>query len=278
MNAQSQKSQETQKSQKSQKSQKGVYIYGILPGDVDLEEGATGVGDPPAEVRLVRQGNLAALVSDVDLDKPLGRPGDLVAHEELLDSIAADVPVLPLRFGAVVNSDDAVAQELLDAHRDEFANAVEQLEGHAEYVVKGRYIEEAILREVLTEDQQAAQLRDQIKDADPDATRNLRMQLGEIINNAVAAKREEDTQTLGDALADLVAASVAREPTHELDAVYVAFLVDSGKADDLEDTVQRLGREWRDRIELRLIGPMAAYDFVSTGAAASETQAAGSAS
>lgn len=255
---------------------KGVYVYGILPGDVELEPGATGVGDPPGEIRLVTHGDLAALVSDVELDKSLGRPEDLVAHEELLDSTAADVPVLPLRFGAVLTGDDAVAQELLDANHDEFAAALEQLEGHAEYVVKGRYVEDAILREVLAEDADAAGLRDQIRGADPDATRQLRMQLGEIINNAVAAKREEDTQALGDAVADLATASVARQPTHELDAVYVAFLVESGKADDLEDAVQRLARQWQGRIELRLIGPMAAYDFVGNATAAAGQQAAGS--
>ena len=258
--------------------QQAVYVYGILPGDVELEQGTTGVGDPPAEVRLVRHRDLAALVSDVDLGKPLGRPDDFFAHEELLDSSAADVPVLPLRFGAVVSSDEAVAQELLDAHHDEFATALEQLEGRAEYIVKGRYAEDAILREVLSENPQAARLSDQIRDADPDATRNQRMQLGEIINNAITAKREADTRTLGDAVADLAEASVVRDPTHELDAVYAAFLVESGKAEDLEDAVQRLADDWQGRIELRLTGPMAAYDFTGHAAAAPGSRTAGSAS
>jgi hypothetical protein len=259
--------------------QRAVYVYGILPGDVELEPGTTGVGDPPAEVRLVRHRNLATLVSDVDPTKPLGRPGDLIAHEELLDSIAAEVPVLPARFGGAVTSDAAVTQELLDTH-DEFTAALEQLDGHAQYIVRGRYVEEVILREVLTENPLAARLRDQIRDADPDATRNLRMQLGEIINNAIAAKREADTRAVGDALADLVAASVVRDPTHELDAVYVAFLVESRKADDLEKAVQRLARDWRGRIELHLNGPMAAYDFANDliAASSSGSRTAGSAS
>ncbi len=256
--------------------QKTVYVYGILPGDVELDSGVTGVGDPPGEVRLVRHRDLAALVSDVDLGTPLGRPDDLVAHEELLDSAAADVPVLPLRFGAVMGSDEAVAAELLGAHHDEFAAALEQLEGHTEYVVKGRYAEDAILREVLTENQQAAGLAGQIRGADPDATRELRIQLGEIINNAVAAKREEDTRELGGALEGLAAASAARQPTHELDAVYVAFLMETGKAEDLQDAVDRLAQQWRGRIELRLIGPMAAYDFTGNAAAAPEAQPASS--
>lgn len=242
-----------------------VYVYGILPGDVEVEPGAAGVGDPPGEIRVVRHRDLAALVSDIDPDQPLGRPEDLVAHEELLDASAADMPVLPLRFGAVVTNDDAITEELLGPHYDEFTAALEQLEGHAEYVVKGRYAEDALLREVLSEDPQAAQLGDQIRGADPDATRELRMQLGELISNAVEVKRQQDTRTLGDAVDGIVAASVVREPTHELDAVHTALLVESSAAKDLEQAVQRLADEWDGRVEVRLIGPIAAYDFVGTG-------------
>lgn len=241
-----------------------VYVYGILPGDVEVEPGATGVGDPPGEVRIVRHRDLAALVSDISPDLPLGRPEDLMAHQELLDASAADVAILPLRFGAVVASDDAVAEELLGPNYDDFSAALEQLEGYAEYVIKGRYVEDAVLREVLAEDPEAAQLGDQIKGADPDATRELRMQLGEIVNNAVDAKREADTRTAGDAVTELAAASVVRPPTHELDAVYIALLVESSAEQDLEQAVQRLADDWDGRVELRLIGPMAAYDFVGT--------------
>jgi len=240
----------------------GVYVYGILPGDIELEPGTTGVGDPAAEVRLVRQGDLAALVSDVDPAEPLGRPEDLYAHRELLDAIATEMPVLPLRFGAVVTGDDAVANELLGAHHDEFATALGQLEGHVEYVVRGRYAEDAILREVLEENPRVARLGEQIKDADPDATRGARMELGEIISNAVAAKRAQDTATLIDAAAPSVADSVLRPPGHELDAVYTAFLVAEDAAKDLEKAVRRLARDWEGRIELQLTGPLAAYDFV----------------
>jgi hypothetical protein len=256
--------------------QPAVYVYGILPGDIEIEPGATGVGDPPGEVRLVRHGDLAALVSDVDLDKPLGRPDDLFAHEELLDATAAEVPVLPLRFGALVSSDDAVADELLQAHHDEFATALSQLEGRAEYVVRGRYDEQVVLREVLEGNPQAARLAEQIRGADPDATRDLRIQLGEILNTEVAAKREKDTRAVGDAVAGLVEASVVRTPSNELDAVYTAFLVTTDAADELVAAVARLARDWGDRVDLNLIGPLAAYDFVAAPAETAGTAAMGS--
>lgn len=240
----------------------GTYVYGILPGDIELTSDMTGVGDPPGEVRVVRSGDLAALVSEIDVSRVLGSPEDLAAHKEILDASVEGAPVLPMRFGAIVAGEDAVAQELLDEHHDEFARALAELEGKAQYVVKGRYVEKAILHEVLSENQDAARLRDEIRGASADATRQARIQLGEIVNDAVTRKREKDTRTLGKVMADHCEASLVRDPTHELDAVHVAFLVRVDQEKEIERAVKNLGEQWDGRVELRLLGPMAAYDFV----------------
>jgi hypothetical protein len=239
-----------------------VYVYGILPADTDIEPGTAGVGDPPGEVRLIRHRDLAAMVSDVHVDKPLGSPEDLTAHEELLDSAAADLPVLPLRFGAVVTDDEAVTAELLDPHYDEFAGAVDALDGRTQYIVRGRYDEHAVIQEVLRENKEAADLSERIKGKDQDVTRDARIRLGELLSEAITAKRERDTRALRQALADHVAASAVRPPTHELDAVYTAFMVETSEEPDLERALRRLARDWEGRVQLRLMGPMAAYDFV----------------
>lgn len=245
-----------------ERTETAVYVYGIVPGDAEVAPGTSGVGDPPGEVRLVRHRDLAAMVSDVPTDAPLGRPEDLVAHEELLDAAVTGLPVLPLRFGAVVADDEAVSSELLEGHHDEFADALRQLEGRAEYVVRGRYVEGAILNEVLAANQEAADLREQLKGTDENATRDQRIRLGEIISDAVSGHREQDTRAVGDALDGQVEASVVREPTHELDAVHVAFLAEIDKEAELERALEKLARDWEGRIELRLLGPLAAYDFV----------------
>jgi hypothetical protein len=164
-----------------------------------------------------------------------------------------------------------VVSELLEANHDEFVAALEEIEGRVEYMVKGRYDERAILEEILSEDEEAAQLRDEIHDADPDATRDHRIRLGEIINNAVAAKREQDTQELLSAMEGKVVASVVRDPSHELDAVNVAFLVGEDSEDEMNEVVDELSDRWEGRLELRVLGPMAPYDFVGARGPAEET-------
>src|SRR5437764_7581156 len=242
------------------------YIYGVVPADVESSSDAHGVGDPPGQISVVRHGEIAALVSEVKIDAPLGTAEDLTAHQRLLDSVVTEVPVLPIRFGAVVTNADAVKEEFLAPPHDEFLAALKELEGRAEYVVKGRYVEEAVLSEVLSEVPEAQDLRDQLRGQPEDATRNIRIQLGEIINQAIAAKRDADTGTLARAVGPYAVATAVREPTHEQDAVHVAVLMELGRQDELEHTIDDLGREWEGRINLRLLGPLAPYDFVVTRA------------
>jgi len=245
-----------------------VYIYGVLPGDVTFKEQPAGLGDPPSPVRLVPYRDIAALVSDVDPARPLDSPDDLLVHQTLLDASAAAVPVLPVRFGAVVPDEEAVITELLEPSYDEFSAALAELDGFQEYIVQGRYVQEAILAEILAEDPEAAALAAQTFDADPDATHDGRIQLKGLISERLADKRALDTRQLGDALASQASTSVVRPPADELEAVHTAFLVKATDVDQMVSAARELAAGWEGRVELRIVGPVAAYDFVGTSGTA----------
>lgn len=117
-----------------------TYVYGIVPADGETDPEARGVGDPPGEIGVVRHGDIAALVSEFPAERSPAKQEDKAAHADLLDATAAEVPVLPVRFGAVMRDPDAVTEELLKANHDEFAAALRELEGRAEYVVKADYV------------------------------------------------------------------------------------------------------------------------------------------
>jgi hypothetical protein len=243
---------------------KGIYVYGILPADVEMAAEMPGVGEPPGLLRVVRRDGLAALISEVDLSGRLGSPDDLRAHREILDATAAEVPVVPLPPGAVLPSADAVAEELLAARREQFAAALDQLEGRAEFVVQGRYLERPVPAEGLSQEGHAARPPDTTRGQDPGAARDARTGRGAISSAAVTARREQDTRALGQAMAGHCVASAVRQPAHELDAVHVAFLVEAGQRSDMQRVLEDLARAWQGRIEVQLHGPMAAYDFTGT--------------
>ncbi len=239
-----------------------TYVYGIFPGDIKVDPDLVGVGDPPGKVRVVSCGDIAALVSDVPAGSSLGSPKDLATHKDLLDASAAVVPALPMRFGAVLPGDQAVTDELLSANHDIFTAALKELDGQVQYVVRARYHEKALIREVLAENQDAARMWEVIRQGGPGAGDEAKIRLGELVDMTVARKREQETDTLLARLDGLYEASVPRELRHERDAVHLALLVKSSRSEDLSRAVERLAAAWEGRVELSLLGPMAAYDFV----------------
>ncbi|WP_066366695.1 GvpL/GvpF family gas vesicle protein [Herbidospora mongoliensis] len=240
--------------------QSGTYIYGVVPEDIEIDEKAQGVADAP--VLSIKHGKIAALVSDIGMTRPLGTPQDLRAHEQLLNATAAEVPVLPIRFGAVLADRDAVIEEFLAPFHDEFVAALSELDGRAQYVIKGRFVEDRVLGEILAENPEAAQLRDDIRALPEDASRDHRIRLGEIINQSIEAKRDADTAAMWDEVEPVSVMAAVRPPSHELDAVHLAVLVENSRQHELEQAVESLGRKWADQVELRLMGPMAPYDFI----------------
>ncbi|NYF55604.1 GvpL/GvpF family gas vesicle protein [Micromonospora purpureochromogenes] len=240
----------------------GLFIYGIVPSDVEPTPDAKGVGDPPGEVTAVRHGDIAALVSEVGLEEPVGRPADLTAYQELLDGTAAVAPVLPVRFGTVVTGPDAVV-DLLDAHQDRFADALDEFEGKIQYILHGRYDEQAVIGAVLAENPAAADLAAQVRGQPEDATREHRIRLGEIISQAVELRREADNAELVQALSAVSVANAIRPPSGELDSVHAAFLVEADREAEFVDAAEEFAGPRRQLMRIRLLGPLAPYDFVS---------------
>lgn len=240
----------------------GLFIYGIVPSDVEPTQDAPGVGDPPGEVTAIRHGDLAALVSEVGLEQPMGRPADLTAYQTLLDGTAAVAPVLPVRFGTVVTGPDAVS-DLLEAHHDQFAAALREFEDRIQYTVHGRYDEQELIAEMLAQHPDAAELARQVHGQPEEVTREQRIRLGEMISQAVELRREAENQQLIDALSSLSVANTPRPPSHELDAVHIAFLVSSDDEEEFVKAVEDFAEQRRDLIRMRLLGPLAPYDFVS---------------
>ncbi|MFD2767608.1 GvpL/GvpF family gas vesicle protein [Micromonospora eburnea] len=240
----------------------GVFIYGIVPSDVEPIPEAEGVGSPPSEVTAIRHGNLAALVSEVGLEEPLGRPADLTAYETLLDGTVVVAPVLPVRFGTVVTGAEAVG-DLLDAHHDRFVAALAELDDRLQYLVHGRFVEPAFISGFLAGDSSAAALAGQVRGRPEAESREQRIRLGEMISEAVALRREAENRELVDAVGRYAVANAVRPPSHELDAVKLAFLVAADDEDDFVRAVEGFAEQRRNLIRMRLRGPVAPYDFVS---------------
>lgn len=242
--------------------QSGLYVYGIVDAATPLPADLPTVGDAQSEVRAVPYGRISALTSELRLTRPLGTRDDLVAHETVLDAVAATATVLPVRFGGVLTDVDGLTTELLSEHHDRFSAALSELAGLVQFTVRGRYVDEAHLREIVIDNAEVAELRAALRKLPEDAGYFERIRLGELVHQAVVEKRAADTVALLEALQPYVAASARRDLDGQDDAVDVALLVAREHVPQFEQALEEFGARRRGRVQLRLTGPMAPYDFV----------------
>ena len=137
----------------------GHYVYGVVPTGVRTPVELVGV-EPTATVERIEDGGLAALVSEVPLtefgEEALRENLNDVAwleekaraHEDVLEAALAAGAVVPLRLCTVFAGEDKVRRMLVREH-DVLVDALDRLDGRAEWGVKAYADRGAVEREAL---------------------------------------------------------------------------------------------------------------------------------
>ncbi|MGW2175037.1 GvpL/GvpF family gas vesicle protein [Streptomyces sp. NPDC001705] len=248
-----------------------TYVYGITAAaHPALPEDTAGVGDPPRGIRILKQGGLAAVVSDAPEGlRPKRR--ELLAHQTVLSEVGAEGCVLPMRFGSVAPDDSAVTGVLAE-RAEHYEERLRALDGRVEYNIKATHNEEAVLHHVMAQNPEIRALADANRQSGGGSYED-KIQLGEMVAAAVKGKEAEDATVLERALeAGADAVSVGPESTGWL--ANVSFLVKRESAEEFLAAVERARRDMP-HLEVRVNGPLPPYSFVEPGPAEPAGTAAG---
>ncbi|WP_329415160.1 GvpL/GvpF family gas vesicle protein [Streptomyces sp. NBC_00704] len=238
-----------------------TYVYGITAGSHPaLPEGLGGVGDPAMPVRVLKEGDLAAIVSDAPEGlRPKRR--ELLAHQNVLAEAGAGGCVLPMRFGSVAPEDSAVTGVLAE-RAEHYQERLRALDGKVEYNVKATHVEEAVLHHVMAGSPELRALAEANRKAGG-GSYEQKIQLGEMVAAAVKAQEAEDAGVVQQALEPL-AAAVAQGPESTGWLANVSFLVARDEAARFAEAVDEL-RQAHPHLDVRLNGPLPPYSFVEPG-------------
>jgi hypothetical protein len=238
----------------------GVLVYGVVPAATEPPSGLAGLDDEP--VRLVTSGSVAAAVADLRLERPPGRRKELLAYHAVLDALAESGPVAPIRFGSVLVDEDAVVNEVLVPRERMLSSLLEELRGRRQFNLRATHVEDVVLAELVTEYPEIRKLRERTRDLPEEASYHDRVRLGELVARGLEERADEDAAMLLDAVVPYVAGHVVRSRPGGRDVLDVALLVDDERVGELEEHLEALAEAVHERIRLRLVGPVAAYDFV----------------
>ena len=230
------------------------------PRDSGPPAGLRGLGEH--DLTAIVEGDIAAVVQRVDTSRPLGTRADLLAHNAVLDALAGLGPVAPVRFGSVLEDAAAVVEELLGPYHDHFRQLLAELGGKAQFNLRVTYVEDVVLAEVVAENREIAELRERTRDQPEGAAYAERIRLGELVSQALDAKRAFDGDVVLDALVPFASAHRVREGGGLAHLLDVALLIPDSHRAGFEAVAEDLAATMSPRARLRLLGPLAPYDFV----------------
>ncbi len=210
-----------------------LILYVIGRG-LESADGDRGVHDAP--LRLVREGDLVAVVSELDgvpdADKDL-----MWEYEAVIERLSTE-PVLPARFGSLF-ADEASVRAMLSERCDELVAALWQVAGAVEFAVSAGWL----------------------SDGDGDK-RDGPPQPGTeyLMGRLERQRRARDVVERLDPLAELARSMRHRVLPRTALPVSAAYLVDDERSREFADLVAHLGEELED-IELVCTGPWPPYTF-----------------
>ncbi|MFF0089759.1 GvpL/GvpF family gas vesicle protein [Streptomyces canus] len=240
-----------------------TYVYGITAASHPaLPEALGGVGDPALPVRVLQEGELAAIVSDAPEGlRPKRR--DLLAHQNVLSEAGAGGCILPMRFGSVAPDDDTVTGVLAE-RQEHYKERLRTLDGRVEYNVKATHDEEAVLHRVMSDNPEVRAVAEANRRAGG-GSYDERLRLGEMVVAAVKAREAEDAGEVQRAL-EPVAEAISVGPESSGWLANVSFLVERDAAASFLEAVDEL-RKAHPHLDLRVNGPLPPYSFVDPGPA-----------
>jgi hypothetical protein len=242
----------------------GTYVYCVMQTESAPSE-STALGsaiDGSTSLRTVRENGLTALVSDAMRPEYEPSRANIGVHERVVREAFERGDVLPMRFGTVARDDGSVEGFLREKHED-LAKSLEELHGRAELALKVSWVDrDAILREILEEDEVLRSLRDEIF-ARPEAeTHDERVELGRRTLDIVEQKRKAEGDRILERLQEKAIDVDVNRLLSETMVLNASFLIDRNAIATFDDAVNTVGAEQSGRMTLKYVGPLPPYSFV----------------
>lgn len=242
----------------------GRYLYGVIRCAEPRTFETPGIGAHGGVVRTLHANGIAAVVSASPIFEYEQTRRNMMAHMKVLEEVMQTSPVLPVRFGTIAPSEDAVCENVLQRHHRSFAEQLDWIEDRIEFGLKAFWPEEAaVFAEILVEHPSIRRLRDRLMGKRLEATYYDRIELGKQIEEAMQKKRAQDQERLLAALRPVLDDLKLHETLTDMMVLNAALLVEKRHEAALDEAIQDLDQTFDGQMRFKYVGPVPPYNFVS---------------
>ena len=220
-----------------------------------------GQGDP---VRAIEFMDIAAIVSDSPVTRFDVSRENTMAHQFVIEEVMVHSDVLPVRFSTVAKNDADIRERFLKRRYGELHYLLEHdVCGRVELGLKVLWNRERLFAEVVAADPQIRALRDVITGKPEEKTHYQRIQLGQITEEAIVNKRDQEAELILGTLRPLAVEVKANKILTDMMLLNASFLVDKADEPAFDAKVNEIDEAQQGRLVLKYVGPVPPYNFVN---------------
>lgn len=230
-----------------------LYVYGVVRARDKTDSDLEGVGNPPAEVRLLTSDSVAAAVSTIPEDFVIDEAAAR-AHLQVLIGLLDQGPVIPVQLGTIGDDEEGVRAEVLDAARAELAHRLDSLDGLVELHVDADDDEAEAIAAVA-----AAAPRPPVQSLDLES----RIAVGEQVASLLVAHRRDLADAILRRLRPLAVRDTPRAVINSAEDPVLrwAFLVQASDVSGFDEMVMEIQAD-HPSLSIRYVGPLPPAHFV----------------
>ena len=240
----------------------GRYVYGIVQAKDPVTFGKVGIGGSGEMVYTVNYQDIASVVSNTSVYIFDPTRENALAHEHVIETVMKNYTIIPMSFGTVFRTDDDIG-EVLKSIYPSLKDVLHQMAGKLEFGLKVNWDRDQIIEDIKQEDEEIRQFHQEIVRKHLQSTYLARMQLGRMIDKALAERSISYVREIYEALRNICVASRDNQPIGDKMIMNAAFLVERDREAEFDSGVNKIARKYGQRLKFKYTGPWPPYNFVN---------------
>ncbi|MCU1284289.1 MAG: Gas vesicle synthesis GvpLGvpF [Acidobacteriales bacterium] len=240
----------------------GRYVYGIIQANQPATFGKTGIGGSGESVYTVHHGDVAAVVSKTSVFIFDPTRENALAHEHVIETVMKTNTIIPMSFGTVFRTDQDI-KEVLKSIYPSLKDVLKQMSGKLEFGLKVTWDRDRVIEELKRNHEEIHRFHIELTKKHLQSTYFARMQLGRMIDKALAERSADYVREIYDALRSICVASRDNKPIGDKMIMNAAFLINRDREAHFDAAVNKVAQKFADRLNFKYTGPWPPYNFVN---------------
>src|SRR5207237_7325526 len=185
-----------------------------------------------------------------------------LAHEHVIETVMKQHTIIPMSFGTVFRTDDDI-REVLKSIYSSLKDVLKQMTGKLEFGLKVTWDRDHIIEELKLEHEEIHRFHLELTRKHLQSTYFARMQLGRMIDKALAELAASYVREIYDGLRAVCVASRDNKPIGDKMIMNAAFLIQKAREAEFDAAVKRVAQTFGGRLTLRYTGQWPPYNVAN---------------